>query len=131
MDTWAEVRYVTNLSGKEACEYFLEYIKNKNQWDTKSHRGECGIRKIHNYLFSSIDARKIYVNNPSYRFSVDIGVKDYADSPTKKYWKERTQIEIWIHRTLDGAKSAACIVERPPEEQPCRHADWYEKAGTQ
>lgn len=128
MDSEAEVRYVTNLPGKASCENFLEYFRNQKGWDTRSHRGECDVRKIHDYLFSSIDGRKTFMASANEGFSVHISINDYAGSPTVKYLNGRTQVEILIFRTKDRVKSANCVADLPPDEQPCKRAKWSERS---
>lgn len=117
----AEARFLTDMPGQQACKVFLEYLKKNNAWDLKSNHGECEIKKIHDFLSSGINARK------NTGFNIGIDIKEYIDSKTQNNFKRKTEIYIHISRSLSTGKSLECIVEKPPEEQPCVNALWYEK----
>lgn len=121
-----EVRYYSNLPGVQACNALLQQLTIDKAWDTTSHRGECRIREIRDYFFSSIDARKKFPGNLSQYFSVSIDITEHVKPIVTDNANWATQIEVRIIRSLDYAKFLGCFAEVPPEEQPCKAAVWYE-----
>ena len=121
-----KARYYSNLSGVQVCNALLQQFNSEKEWDTTSHRGECGVREIRDYLFSSIDARKKFPGNLNQYFSLHIDISEFVKPIAKDSANWKTQVEIYVIRSLDYTKSSGCFAEVPPDEQPCRKAVWYE-----
>jgi hypothetical protein len=123
----ANETYYSNMSGVEACKVFLEYLKNKSGWNTKSIREECdgSERKYKDELFISVGARKKSSDeyaNPIFSLNIDIKESTtgfHRQTPEDTKWK--TMIRIAIRSALDI--SSGCNVEL----SSCANADWHEE----
>lgn len=109
----------SNKGGEELCDILYKYLK-QNGWNIRDDTA-CKVKKIDNCLNRGVMAKMDFSESNQY-LGIEIGMCEYLDSHKSAFITKKTEIKIYISRSLDTSRDRECYPDSGIER--CKYAEW-------